>query len=166
MKKQVLFTNEWRDFEETFGCTLEQYNKDYDMDYKEEWEVFSANEEFEYDELSYSLKQPQFEDLLVLADIGLWNGRRVGYKECSGDSITNGEYDYFTYSVEKGNLRVKGIHHDGTNFMLVRRWRENMSFDSRERFMSHLYNGTATPSMTNYYTEAIGNELMEVLGWA
>ena len=66
--------------------------------------------------LTVQLSQP----ILVVGDLGLWNGRRMGYKEIPSGNIRDCLYsdtDYSTWYVDRlGDLRCDAIHHDGTNF--------------------------------------------------
>ena len=75
--------------------------------------------------LNIQLDQP----ILVIADLGLWNGRRTGYQEISSGNIRDCLYsgrdiEYATWYVDKlGDLRCDAIHHDGTNHLLYRTYK-------------------------------------------
>ena len=62
--------------------------------------------------------------ILVVGDLGLWHGRRMGYKEIPSGNIRDCLYserdiDYSTWYVDKnGDFRCDAIHHDGTNHYL------------------------------------------------
>ena len=62
--------------------------------------------------------------ILVIGDLGLWHGRRMGYKEIASGKISDCLYidtDYATWYVDRlGDLRCDAIHHDGTNHYLYR----------------------------------------------
>lgn len=77
--------------------------------------------------LNIQLSQP----ILVIADLGLWNGRRMGYKEIPSGNIRDclsGGYDYTTWYVDKkGDFRCDDIHHDGTNHYLYRVYKDGVS---------------------------------------
>lgn len=70
--------------------------------------------------LDIQLSQP----ILVVADLGLWNGRRTGYKEIPSGNIRDclySDYDYTTWYVDRnGDFRCDDTHHDGTNHYLYR----------------------------------------------
>ena len=59
--------------------------------------------------------------ILVVGDLWLWNGCRMGYKEIESGNIRDCLYnerdiDYSTWYVDKnGDFRCDAIHHDGTN---------------------------------------------------
>lgn len=86
--------------------------------------------------LMYEINAQQLEDermnlniqlpgeILLIADIGRWNGRFPGYWEIKSGNIKDCLYtgmDYATFYVDKfGDLRCDAIHHDGTNHYLYR----------------------------------------------
>ena len=106
---------------------------DYD-DWKEDLEAqypeLSANERMN---LMYEINGTYFQDektnldiqlsrpILVVGDLGLWHGRRMGYKEIESGNIsdclyTERDIDNATWFVDKnGDFRCEAIHHDGTN---------------------------------------------------
>lgn len=83
--------------------------------------------------LDIQLSQP----ILVVADLGLWNGRRMGYKEIPSGNIRDclySDYDYTTWYVDKnGDLRCDDTHHDGTNHYLYRVYKDNVSQTQKDR---------------------------------
>ena len=107
---------------------------DYNLDY-EDWR---ADLEAEYPELSedqrvalmYERNADYLDDerlnlnidvgrpILVVGDLGLWYGRRQGYKEVPSGNIRDCLYpdqDYSTWFVDaEGDLRCDSVHHDGS----------------------------------------------------
>ena len=77
--------------------------------------------------LDIQLSQP----ILVVADLGLWNGRRTGYKEIPSGNIRDclySDYDYTTWYVDRnGDFRCDDTHHDSTNHYLYRVYKDNVS---------------------------------------
>lgn len=58
--------------------------------------------------------------VLAIASLGLWNGRRTGYKLISNASITNifaNDCDSFAIYFEDDELKGEFHHHDGTNYV-------------------------------------------------
>lgn len=97
--------------------------------------------------LNIQLSRP----ILVVGDLELWHGRRMGYKEIESGNIRDCLYserdiDYSTWYVDKnGDFRCDAIHHDGTNH--------------------YLYRGTATRADITRITRRLGDEIANVYGF-
>ena len=111
------------------------------------------------------LSQP----ILVVGDLGLWNGRRMGYKEIPSGNIRDclyGDTDYSTWYVDRlGDLRCDAVHHDGTNHYLYRAYKENVSEAQIDQLKEKLYSGTATRADVTRVTKRLGDEIGRVYGW-
>lgn len=100
-------------------------------------------------------------DLIVLGDLGLWNGRAHGYKEYAelADCFRCG-FEYAEWSIDQhNNLRCRTSHHDGTNYYLFREWKENLSEEQKNNFLEKLYAGAATSRDITRYTRSIGAKI-------
>lgn len=71
------------------------------------------------------------ENILVIATLGLWNGRRQGYKQLSNNlsqCFSVCQHDYQEYFVdESGDLCATDSHHDGTNHYTFRMYRKGVT---------------------------------------
>ena len=129
--------------------------------------MYELNAEYLDDErrnLDIQFSQP----ILVIGDIGRWNGRVQGYKMVNSGNIRDCLYsdtDLTEWYVDKnGDLRADAIHHDGTNHYLYRVFKRGTSNadrlkicktkfiagEQRARTLQELPNGLATalrPSM-------------------
>ena len=109
--------------------------------------------------------------ILVVGDLGLWHGRRMGYKEIPSGNIRDCLYsgrdiEYATWYVDKlGDLRCDAVHHDGTNHYLYRAYKENASEAQIDRLKEKLYSGTATRADVTRVTKRLGDEIGRVYGW-
>ena len=156
-----------------------------DLDY-EDWREALEKEhpeltESERIELMYDINGDYLEDeranlnirfaapILVIADLGLWNGRRQGYKEIGSGNIKDclySETDYTTWYVDRyGDLRCEAIHHDGTNHYLYRAYREGVSSDQINKLKDKLYYGRATQRDIDRITRRLGDDIGKVYGW-
>lgn len=115
--------------------------------------------------LNIQLSQP----ILIIADLGLWDGRRSGYKEIKSGNIKDclfSNYDYATWYVDKnGDLRCDVIHHDGTNHQLYRVFKDDATEDQRCRLEKKIFIGTATRADITRVTRRLGDEIGRVYGW-
>lgn len=115
--------------------------------------------------LNIQLGQP----ILVVADLGLWDGRRVGFREIESgnirDCLSDG-CDYCTWFVDRlGDLRCDAIHHDGQNHYLYRVRKEGVSDEQLENLKWKLHCGKATRADLNRLTRRLGDEIGRVYGW-
>lgn len=109
-------------------------------------------------------------DIVLIGDLGLWDGRHSGYKELHSsnvrDCLTGAVGDCTTWYVDElGDLRCEDVHHDGTNHYTYRAWKGNVSNAQREAFLAKVYNGTATRKDITRYTRSLGSHVADVYGW-
>ena len=104
--------------------------------------------------------------ILVIADLGLWNGRKQGYK-ILGNQISDILYDedgeYLEWYGDGYNIKATSHHHDGCNLYLYRIIRENRNINN---LLSDIYNGKKiTRQKINYYTKSLYPEVAKIYGW-
>ena len=131
--------------------------------------MYEINSEYLGDErmnLNVQLLQP----ILVVADIGRWDGRYDGYAEIKTGNIKDclySEMDMCEWYVDKyGDLRADAVHHDGTNHYLYRVYKDNVSQAQKDRLKEKIYNGTATRADIVRVTRRLGDEIGKVYGWS
>lgn len=120
--------------------------------------------EYERANLNVKLGAP----IIVIADLGLWNGRRKGYKIINSGNIKDCLYDdcdYITWYCDRYNFRAVACHHDGINRYLYRELRESLTFAQRENFLYKLVHNEANERMIRRYTKSIRPEIAKVYGW-
>ena len=134
------------------------------------WEsAYELNAEYLEDERA-NLNIEVGDEIIVLADLGLWYGRRPAYKLIRKTNIadclcgTCGD-DVTWFVDDRGDLNCRDIHHDGTNLYLYRAWRPGMSAERRENFLEKWNRGLATRKDITRYTKRIGNYIADVYGW-
>lgn len=161
----------------------EDTERDYD-DWKEDLEEqYPELSEDERISLMYELNGDYLDDerhnlniqlsrpILVVGDLGLWHGRRMGYKEIESGNIRDCLYserdiDYSTWYVDKnGDFRCDAIHHDGTNHYLYRTYKDGVSEMQIDNLKEKLYRGTATRADITRITRRLGDEIANVYGF-
>ena len=170
MKKHIIWTNrdlkleDWKDmFDELEVCFDEETSED------EKWDmVYQWNNEYLDDE-RVNLNVDVHAGIIAIADLGLWNGRRSGYKEM-GTKISNclsGTCgDYVTWYVDElGDLKCEDCHHDGTNYYTYRAWKDGVSLAQMENLEWKIYNGKATRRDITRLTRKLGPYIAEAYGW-
>ena len=157
-----------------YDLDYEDWKADLEQEYPElsEDERISLMHEFNSDyladercNLNIQLSQP----ILVVADLGLWNGRRSGYKEIESGNIRDCLYsdtDYSTWYVDRlGDLRCDAIHHDGTNHYLYRTYKDGVRESQIDLLKEKLYRGIATRADITRITRRLGDDIAKVYGF-
>lgn len=149
---------------------INEWDDDPDDEYAIYQYMLETNDMYLDDErmnLDIEVSQP----IIAIADLGLWNGRFSGYKELNSYNIKdclNGfdscEYHEW-YVDEHGDLRCTAVHHDGTNYVLYRAYRDDISEEQIDEFLDKIYNGNATQDDIDMYTRKLGDEVAKVYGW-
>lgn len=160
----------WSNHHINYDDWKEDLERDYPdlTDDQRYYKMLELNEEYLDDErvnLNIQLSQP----ILVIADLGLWNGRRSGYREIESGNIRDclsARHDYTTWYVDRlGDLRCDDVHHDGTNHYLYRAFKDGVSESLRDRLKERIYEGRATREDIVRLTRRLGDDIGKVYGW-
>lgn len=158
-----------------YDLDYEDWRDDLEAEYPELTEdqrialMYEINGDYLDDErvnLSIQLSQP----ILVIGDLGLWYGRRSGYKEIESGNIRDCLYadtDYSTWYVDRlGDLRCDAIHHDGTNHYLYRAYKDGVRESQIDLLKDKLYRGIATRADVTRITRRLGDDIARVYGFS
>ena len=138
---------DWKDF-------LKEYHSDITDEYKQMDLIREMNSEYLWDERA-NLNKKVDGRILVIGDIGRWNGRVQGYKILDNNisSILETECDYVEWYSDGYNIKFTGQHHDGCNHLLYRVIREDRNI---ENLLNDIYDGKEiTRKKLNYYTRSL-----------
>lgn len=107
--------------------------------------------------------------IIVIGDLGLWDGRRIGYKDIESGNIKDCLYsdcDYNTWYVDKqGDLRCEAIHHDGTNHYRYRVFKPYVTEEQMAYLREKIYSRKATEEDISAVTDRLGDAIGKVYGW-
>lgn len=119
----------------------------------------------ERENLDIQLSQP----IIIIGDLGRWDGRVTGYKMIDSGNIKDCLYsdtDMTEWYVDKyGDFRADAIHHDGTNHYLYRVFKNNASPEQIERLQEKIYFGRATRADITRVTRRLGDDIAAVYGF-
>jgi hypothetical protein len=175
--KENIIENMFFDADEDGTITItDNYGKEVTVT-REEYSK-TITEEKLYDECSWN-NQTWFNDtknelcecdrgeLVAIADVGRWNGRCSGYKIIKSlpDVLYTDCDDEELYVDSNGDLHKSESHHDGSNSILYRYWKEGLSDIQKENFLDKIYNGECTQKDITRYTRKAGTEIAELFGW-
>lgn len=102
--------------------------------------------------------------ILAIADLGTWQGRRSGYKECGKNigKLLYSDCGYSTWYCDRYDFKFKGAHHDGTNYIVYREIKDEKYL---ELVQDKIYNGTITKSDITRYTRSLKPYIQKVYGF-
>ena len=172
MKKRMIWSNmdlnidDWRD---SYKEHLELNCLVGDPDNESEiyaW-MEDENNEYLYDE-KVNLNKEIDGRILIIADLGLWDGRKSGYKILGNNvneifNINNRGWDFAEFYGDGYNIKGTEWHHDGTNYYEYRVIRENRNIES---LLNAIYNGEEiSRKKMNYYTKSLYPYVAQIYGW-
>lgn len=100
--------------------------------------------------------------VIGIADLGFWNGRRVGYSEYNDLSdVFYGDYGTMTFGFIRNDLHSELIHHDGTHFVKYRAWKKDTTEEQKQGLLNDIYKGEVPNWKISRYTEAIKPLVMD-----
>lgn len=126
--------------------------------------AIEINNDYFDDEL-FNLDKELGRPIVMYGSLGLWNGRRSGYKFIKGTNLNNclsgAVGDYTTWFEEDGELQCEDIHHDGTNHYTYRILKEEIDPSDFEEYVFDESLEKAVEDMT----EPLGHYIVEIYGY-
>ena len=172
MKKHVIWSNDCETIE-ALEKDIKEHPEDFVAGYSKNddfWAIaYQLNDDYLDDERA-NLNVEVGDEIIIIANLGLWDGRHQGYKLLHttniADCLTGTCGDYVTWYVDdRGDLVCEDIHHDGTNIYTYRAWKPGISHAQRSYFMQKVFIGKATRKDITRYTRKIGPYVADVYGW-
>lgn len=101
---------------------------------------------------------------IAIADLGLWSGRRKGYKLLDSlEEITSIFQDNNEVIVDKDGLHISASHHDGTNYVTIYLVNPNKDI---EKFCDMVYDGEEiSEKQKSYYVKNIAPYICDWYGF-
>lgn len=169
MKKRIIWSNmdinpdDWKDI---YKEIAEENGWDEDTDDENNlWNYIYEELDRYLDDERMNLNVPTDGRILVIADLGLWYGRKQGYKILDGNvkNILSADADYAEWYSDGYNIKATAAHHDGTNFYEYRVIREDRNI---QNLLDAIYHGEKiTRQKLNYYTKSLHHVIAKVYGW-
>ena len=172
MEMHTIWSNEYdvienleKEIKENPDDFVAGYTKDDDF-----WAIAcQINDEYLDDERA-NLNIDVGEEIIIIADLGLWDGRHQAYKLLNktniADCLTGTCGDYVTWFVDdRGDLMCRDCHHDGTNLYTYRAWKPGISEVQKENLLWKIRGGCAERRDITRVTQRIGNKVADVYGW-
>jgi hypothetical protein len=106
--------------------------------------------------------------MIVIADLGLWDGRHKGYRMMGGRTVNMAfsafQGDFYKLVYDSDTDDVKGVdhHHDGTNYYTFREVRKGKDISELQDL---IYSEKATQEDIDKYTKPLGKYVRKIYGW-
>ena len=169
MKKRIIWSNmniNPDDWKEGYKEIAEENGWDEDTDDENNlWNYIYEELDHYIDDERMNLDVTTDGRILVVADLGLWYGRRQGYRILDGNvkNILSADVDYVEWYSDGYNIKATAAHHDGTNYYEYRVIREDRNI---QNLLDAIYNGEEiTRKKLNYYTKSLHPFVAKVYGW-
>lgn len=171
MKKHIIWSNinieKSKDWKEIFIEHL-KINKITEIDPNDEHAlqnfIININDMYLEDERK-NLNERIDGRILVIADLGLWNGRRKGYKILSNNiaNILYDNSDSIEWYTDQYNVCAVAVDHDGISYYEYRIIREDRDIN---KLLNDIYfQKEISRSKINYYTKSLLPEVAKIYGW-
>lgn len=169
MKKRIIWSNmniDPDDWKEGYKEIAEENGWEEDTDDENNlWNYIYEELDHYIDDERMNLDVTTDGRILVVADLGLWYGRRQGYRILDGNvkNILSADVDYVEWYSDGYNIKATAAHHDGTNYYEYRVIREDRNI---QNLLDAIYNGEEiTRKKLNYYTRSLEPYVRRVYGW-
>ena len=159
----MLSNEELNSMEEQAEARIEEFGEtDTDID-----TIIYEDIDMWYDDETLNLSKKLEGRILAIASMGLWDGRKTGYKILGSNlkevlTSTIGCDEKHVY-FDGYNIKAEGYHHDGRNYVEFRELREDKNYD---KLLNKIYmNEPITRAELNYYTKPLGKYVKQIFGW-
>ena len=125
------------------------------------------DDEFAFDDERRNLDKNLDGRIVVIADLGLWDGRHWGYKTIGWNlgsvlAVAQGDDFRLYYDSETDDVKMDDHHHDGTNHYTFRETRKGKDI---EPLLDLIYAGKQTDEDIAKYTKPLGKYVRKIYGW-
>ncbi len=167
MKKRIIFETPGFWSAKTWKDNINYYRTEYgETDEQHIIEMCYTDCNTWLEDGAYNLNKQINGNILVIANLGRWNGRVNGYKIIDGnlkEILSSFSYDECIIFSDGKNIRAEGCDHDGTSYYLFREIKENVNID---KLLDDIYNNKEiTNNRLSYYTKSIAPYVADLYGW-
>ena len=173
MKKNIIWSNtnlDIADWKENYKEFLEINEIDHDPNDENDiydWMVETNDEYLDAERMSLNVSTEG--RIVAIANLGFWNGRKMGYKLLDHNNKDCLQFekdcDYAEFYCDRYDLHSTQHHHDGSHYITYREFRPNITSDQADNFCWKLYNGKITQKDITRYTRSLRPYVNKVYGW-
>lgn len=167
-KHMVIYSNYyneemWNDIKESLIEQNEEFGGEKQVDDCKVWEYYYEDLDMYFEDLKEEVLYMGIGKVLMIADLGLWNGRKRGYKIINSSNMFYSESDYIEIYADGKDIKSKNSHHDGTNYITYREIKEGVDIS---KLTDKIYAGEEiTAHMLGYYTNSLYPKFKKHYSW-
>ena len=169
--KSYLFltSEEEKDWRKEIAEAMNEYiDEDEEELTADDYPVFERLQEnigYTYDDEKINLNKTLPNNIIAIADVGKWDGRKSGYK-VFGNNLNEvlyfGDCDDIYVYCDRYDVCSVMAHHDGRHYVTYRMVKDGVDIDN---FLDKVYNGTYTKKDITRYTKSLRPYVKAVYGW-
>ena len=106
--------------------------------------------------------------IIAIANLGLWNGRKSYYKVMNSNLnsvLDSCGGDYLKVYTDRHDVKSVAVHHDGVNYITYRMLKPNLTELQIDNFMNKLASGVFTKKDISRYTTSLKSQINKIYGW-
>lgn len=111
-----------------------------------------------------NLDKPLENKIIIIADLGFWDGRKLGYRivDANLNKIFDiGEWDEAHWYYDRYDVHCRNPHHDGVHYLKFRELKDSKYEDI---ICKKIYDGTLTSKDITRYTKSLVPYIKEIYG--
>lgn len=145
------------------------FPKEVEVSDNEVYEFINDELEIQWNyELMYELKRIDTTNTIIsIANIGTWQGKRTGYAENDSieEAVQQTVQEYNILELDRYDLTMTAIHHDGTNYITFRERKNEISDEQWENFLDKIYYNKVTKKDISRYTKSLKKQIENAFGF-
>ena len=162
--KQKTIWNSEINLEDWKEYIQQEYPEYIENEYKQ-YQIIEEQLQWELDTEAGLLDKYLDNKIIIIADLGLWNGRKQGCK-LLGSNLNNifeiGSFDDAHWYYDRYDVKCINPHHDGTNYYTFRELKDDKYWDTQ--IVPKILNQTLTKKDITRYTRSLAPYLKEIYG--
>lgn len=126
--------------------------------------------EDDFDEIVGMCENVVIGKAIAIGKIGTWLGTRTGYKlmndsnTCLSKCFESDGYSATWYVDKNGDLWLREVHHDGTNLIMFRAFKDNVESNQIDWICDKILKGTVQRRDITKVTRKIGDDVLKCIG--
>lgn len=171
MKRHIIWQDAIYENEEDWKEAFEEFKKDgepYENSNIHDFIDAECNYSYGCEQVNINIEVPN--GILVIADLGAWNGRKSGHLNHDLSNVNECLHTYcggYLKVYLEDDLIAEEAHHDGTNVYTFRKWRDDVTEEQKDDLRIALWaqEKEKAADLIAKYTLSLYPEVAKAYGW-